>query len=89
MVISEVLHLTELIMCNYWNNQEVLPDPNGVRIVPRLDAMKEKYEAKKNDGEPKVRKPRAPKDPTQPKKPKIELEMVCIDYLWICSRILD
>uniref|UniRef100_F1KQV5 DNA topoisomerase 2 n=1 Tax=Ascaris suum TaxID=6253 RepID=F1KQV5_ASCSU len=51
---------------------EVLPDPTGIRVEPKLDSMKEKYEAKKgNDGEPKVRKPRAPK---QPKKPKEELD---------------
>uniref|UniRef100_A0A0N5ASB9 DNA topoisomerase 2 n=1 Tax=Syphacia muris TaxID=451379 RepID=A0A0N5ASB9_9BILA len=42
--------------------REVLPDPNGVRVVPKLEYMKEKYEAKKNsNGEPKTRKPRAPK----------------------------
>ncbi|VDM37556.1 unnamed protein product [Toxocara canis] len=47
---------------------EVLPDPRGIRIQPKLDSLKEKYEAKKNsDGEPKVRKPRAPKEPKKPK----------------------
>lgn len=52
----------------------MLPDPTGIRVEPKLDSMKEKYEAKKgNDGEPKVRKPRAPK---QPKKPKEELDEV-------------
>lgn len=54
--------------------QEVLPDPNGIRVPPRLDAIKEKYEAKKTDGEPKVKKPRVPKEP---KKPKNENDEVC------------
>ncbi|VBB31474.1 unnamed protein product [Acanthocheilonema viteae] len=46
--------------------QEVLPDPNGIRVQPSLDAMKEKYEARKTD-EPKVRKPRVPKEPKKVK----------------------
>uniref|UniRef100_A0A8R1U3B2 DNA topoisomerase 2 n=1 Tax=Onchocerca volvulus TaxID=6282 RepID=A0A8R1U3B2_ONCVO len=41
--------------------QEVLPDPNGIRVQPSLDAIKEKYEGKKSD-EPKVKKPRVPKE---------------------------
>ncbi|EJW80681.1 DNA topoisomerase 2, partial [Wuchereria bancrofti] len=44
--------------------QEVLPDPNGIRVHPSLDAIKEKYEGKKTD-EQKVRKPRVPKEPRQ------------------------
>ncbi|KAM3718770.1 DNA topoisomerase 2 top-2 [Dirofilaria immitis] len=41
--------------------QEVLPDPNGIRIQPSLDAIKEKYESKKID-ESKPRKPRVLKE---------------------------
>ncbi|VIO94552.1 Probable DNA topoisomerase II, putative [Brugia malayi] len=44
--------------------QEVLPDPNGIRVHPSLDAIKEKYEGKKTD-EQKVRKPRISKEPKQ------------------------
>ncbi|EJD75192.1 DNA topoisomerase 2 [Loa loa] len=46
--------------------QEVLPDPNGIRVHPSLDAIKEKYEGKKTD-EPKARKSRVPKEPKQMK----------------------
>ncbi|VDN02891.1 unnamed protein product [Thelazia callipaeda] len=42
--------------------KEVLPDPQGIRVVPHFDAIKEKYDARRNDGEPKVKKPRIPKE---------------------------
>ncbi|MCP9262278.1 DNA topoisomerase 2-alpha [Dirofilaria immitis] len=45
---------------------EVLPDPNGIRIQPSLDAIKEKYESKKIDES----KPRKPRDEKKEKKPK-------------------
>uniref|UniRef100_F1KQW9 DNA topoisomerase 2 n=1 Tax=Ascaris suum TaxID=6253 RepID=F1KQW9_ASCSU len=46
--------------------KEVLPDPNGIRVAPKIDSMREKYEAKKGtSGEPKVRKPRALKEAKQ------------------------
>ncbi|VDK22168.1 unnamed protein product [Anisakis simplex] len=40
--------------------KEVLPDPNGIRVEPKIDSVKEKYESKK------ASKPRQPK--SEPKK---------------------
>lgn len=56
--------------------------------MPKIDAMKEKYEQKKVivDGESKVRKPRVPKEAKVPKQAKKEVEGVTFDDSFVLCK---